>query len=392
MMIDLLCGGVSERIELPRGVVELQDILDRTPMIRHDAEVTFRLRDGELLRRVHDTPLFKVMTADLYLLNEFVRRYEGLSQTEKIAFAALVNRQQPQDLAEAYPLIKGLDSVPMILAYDHYQLGRYCIEHELTPEVWDCPAYVRPCLDAMKIGKLADEMLGGIFLDGYYCDIEKYVCPDQSLDIPKPDEKLFRLLIGTPDEHGDENAEWLALPCEDEEIYELEFQFNMGLDMLECYRFESALPTLKVFDLYGKDELFALNALAKNLLELDTTAFLKYKAILKVENLSSFTDAAESLEQMDEYDFSIVADEADFAREYLIAVLPEGFDQTPLYEADMHDFGRAILASKGARMTGYGAVLKNSDLYSPVMDESMRGQISTQCAEPTNEMIGGMSL
>ncbi len=50
MMIDLLCGGVSERIELPRGVVELQDILDRTPMIRHDAEVTFRLRDGELLR------------------------------------------------------------------------------------------------------------------------------------------------------------------------------------------------------------------------------------------------------------------------------------------------------------------------------------------------------
>ena len=194
------------------------------------------------------------------------------------------------------------------------------------------------------------------------------------------------------DKHGDENAEWLALPCEDEEIYELEFQFNMGLDMLECYRFESALPTLQVFDLYGKDELFALNALAKNLLELDTTAFLKYKAILKVENLSSFTDAAESLEQMDEYDFSIVADEADFAREYLIAVLPEGFDQTPLYEADMHDFGRAILASKGARMTGYGAVLKNGDLYSPVMDESMRGQISTQCAEPTNEMIGGMSL
>ena len=74
MMIELLYGGMSERIELPKGVVELQDILDRTPMIRHEAEVTFRLRDGELLRRVHDTPLFKAMTADLYLLNEFVRR------------------------------------------------------------------------------------------------------------------------------------------------------------------------------------------------------------------------------------------------------------------------------------------------------------------------------
>ena len=131
MMIELLYGGMSERIELPKGVVELQDILDRTPMIRHEAEVTFRLRDGELLRRVHDTPLFKAMTADLYLMNEFIRRYEGLTQPLKIAFAALVNRQQPQNLAEAYPLTMGLDSVPMIRAYDHYQLGQYCIEHEI---------------------------------------------------------------------------------------------------------------------------------------------------------------------------------------------------------------------------------------------------------------------
>lgn len=384
MIIELLYGGISERIELPKGVIELQDILDRTPMIRHDAEVTFRLRDGELLRRVHDTPLFNVMTADLYLLNEFVRRYEELSQTEKIAFAALVNRQQPQNLAEAYPLTKGLETVPMIRAYDHFQLGNFCIEHEQTPEVRDCPAYVRPYLDAMQIGKLADEMLGGKFLDGYYCDVEKYVCPDQSLDYPKPDGKLFRLLIGTPDEQGDEAAEWISLPCEDEDIYELEFQFNMGLDMLDCYRFESALPTLQVLDLYDRDELFVLNTLAKKLDALDKTTFLKYKAILETGNVRSVADAAERLEQMDNYDFSIVADEADFAREYLIGVLPEGFDQTPLYDADLYDFGRAILAHKGAAMTGYGAVLKDGGLYAPIMEESY------QQTEEMDEMMGGM--
>ena len=385
MMIELLYGRMSERIELPKGVVELQDILDRTPVIWHDAEVTFRLRDGELLRRVHDTPLFRTMTADLYLLNEFVRRYEDLTQQQKIAFAALVNRQQPQNLAEAFPLTKGLESVPMIPAYDHYQLGRFCIEHEQTPEVRDCPAYVRPCLDAMKIGKLADEMLGGSFLDGYYCDVEKHVCPEQSLDVPKPDGKLFRLLIGTPDEHGDENAEWLALPCAEEEIYELEFQFNMGMDMLDCCRFESALPTLQVFDLYDEDELLVLNTLAQKLSELDRTAFLKYKAILEYENVRSIAGAAEHLERLDDYDFSIVADEADFAREYLTAVLPEGFDQYPLFDADLHDFGRAILARKGAAMTGYGAVLKNGDLYAPIMDNTY------QQTEEMNDTMGGLS-
>ena len=386
MIIELLYGGMSERIELPKGVIELQDILDRTPMIRHEAEVTFRLRDGELLRRVHDTPLFKAMTADLYLLNEFVRRYEGLTQPLKIAFAALVNRQHPQNLAEAYPLTKGLDSVSMIPAHDHYQLGKYCIEHEQTPEIRDCPAYMRPYLDAMQIGKLADEMLGGKFLDGYYCDVEKYVCPDQSLDYLKSDGKLFRLLIGTPDENGDENAEWIALPCEDEDIYELEFQFNTSLDMLECKRFESALPTLQVPDLYDGDELFELNALAKKVDTLDKTAFLKYKAVLEYENIHNIADAAKRLEQMDNYDFSIIADEADFAREYLIAVLPEGFDQTPLFDADLHDFGRALLARKGAAMTGYGAVLKDGELYAPLMEEHY------EQAEEMNETMGGMQL
>ena len=29
MIIELLYGGISERIELPKGVIELQDILDR---------------------------------------------------------------------------------------------------------------------------------------------------------------------------------------------------------------------------------------------------------------------------------------------------------------------------------------------------------------------------
>ncbi len=386
MIIELLYGGISERIELPKGVIELQDILDRTPMIRHDAEVTFRLRDGELLRRVHDTQLFKAMTADLYLLNEFIRRYEGLTQPQKIAFAALVNRQQPQNLAEAYPLTKGLDSVPMIRAYDHYQLGQYCIEHEMTPEVRDCSAYMRHCLDAMQIGKLADETLGGIFLDGYYCDVEKYVCPDQNLDVPKPDGTWFRLLIGTPDENCDENAEWISLPCEDEDIYELEFQFNMGLDMLDCYRFESALPTLQVPDLYDGDELFELNALAQKVDTLDKTAFLKYKAVLEYENIHNIADAAKRLEQMDNYDYSVVADEADFAREYLIAVLPEGFDQTPLFDADLHDFGRALLARKGAAMTGYGAVLKDGELYAPLMEEHY------EQAEEMNETMGGMQL
>ena len=71
---------------------------------------------------------------------------------------------------------------------------------------------------------------------------------------------------------------------------------------------------------------------------------------------------------------------------YSIAVLPEGFDQTPLFDADLHDFGRALLARKGAAMTGYGAVLKDGELYAPLMEEHY------EQAEEMNETMGGMQL
>ena len=379
MMIDLVCDGKFQRIDLPHSVLEIQDVLDRYPVWQNGSLVTFRFCDKEFESRMPGSLFTKPITDDLYLLNEFVRRYEDLTEVQKLAFAVLVNQRQPKYLENAFPLTSGLDSVITFKASNYEDLGKICIAEEQLPAVAECPMRVRPYLDAEKLGRELAEMLDGAFLEGYYFGPQDYVCPDLKPHYPKPDGALFRLLIGN-DEFEKEEAIWIALPSQYEDLYSLEVNFVMDLEHMQCYRFESALPALQRFDLHDRDELFALNDLAWKLSKLDADTFLKYKAVMDAAGVTRISDAKDLLEQLYEYTFEPVADCNEYGQRFLAKLLPESLSSA-LDETDLYDLGQTMLQKIGGKMTDYGVVMKGNDLY----------PVTQQTDEPEEEM-GGMRL
>lgn len=187
MTLKLMWDGETQEYAFPREVLELQDILDRMHCTPGESQIDFEICDWQ----PEYMPLYSlydcVFRADIYKLNLFVQRYEAMSEQEQVVYGAVLSRNKPQSFGMILKMTYGLDSVPVIPAMGFADVGRFCIEHEMLPEIADFPPQMRPLLGCAEVGKMMAERNGGVFTNGFYCEPDAYEVPDIRIEIQKPE-------------------------------------------------------------------------------------------------------------------------------------------------------------------------------------------------------------
>ena len=228
----------------------------------------------------------------------------------------------------------------------------------------------------------------GWYIDEHYCVTSGYEPPDINIEIGKSERCFFRLLV-VPEETKIQEAKWISLPCEKEELSE----FYNGI----CLDFQSSLPmiTEEYFsDMKLSDEL---NYLAQKLSELSKTDFVKLKAVMEAEEKHEIYEAFYCMRDLNEYEFDKnISDQSDFGRAYLLKNLPANFDISMFESMEMFDFGQGILTHNHGEITSYGAISgRGQDLYSALTvqpEQQLEEDIEEDMEEDFEMEMGGMSL
>lgn len=335
--------------KFPMTVFELEDTLDR--LGTDNPVVNFSISEYEN----PDLPksLCRNFTADIYKLNLFAERFEKLEFTELTAFKSLLISNPECDFEDMLLMTYGLDSVMIYPCQSCYELGETVIENEMMPELERCSDEILELLDREKIGSIFKERDGGKFIDGCYCVTSGYEPPDINIEIGRPENHFFRLLIA-PDFEKKEQAHWVTLPCERAKLFEI----YDGV----CLEFQSSLPYIKFRDTH---QIGKLNALTERLSHLYHGDFIKLKAVMETENITDISGAAAAIDRLSEYEFDqSVQDYNEFGRAYLSRNLPTNFDKSALESMNLYDFSMKILAQTGGEVTSYGAISgRGQELY-----------------------------
>ncbi len=248
------------------------------------------------------------------------------------AFRSLLVENPESSFEDMLLMTYGLDSVMVYPCGNCYELGETVIENEMIPELESCSDEILELLDREKVGKLMCEREGGQFVDGCYCLTSGYEQPDISIEIGRPENCFFRLLI-VPEEEKIEQAQWLSLPCETEITPDL----CNGI----CLDVQSVLPNLTLDDAHKID---ALNDLAKLLSELSHDDFVKLKAVMEAENIHDIAETLDCIGRLSEY-------------------------QLDRNISDSSDFGQVIPERKQGEITSYGAISGRGQELSGDLDE-----------------------
>ena len=147
----------------------------------------------------------------------------------------------------------GLDSVKIYPCENCCKLGETVIKNKMITELESCSDEILALLDCEKVGRLMQKREIGVFVDGHYCVTSGYEKPDISIDIGRPENCFFRLLI-VPEEEKIEQVQWISLPYETE----ITCDFCNGI----CLDFQSSLPNLKFDD---ARKIGTLNELAEQM-------------------------------------------------------------------------------------------------------------------------------
>lgn len=385
MKINLKNGEfLSMSREFPMNVFEIQDTLDRLKIPDDKPIVEFSISEYDNMELPY-TLCRREFSADIYRLNLFAERMENLNFSEMTAFKSLLIANPECSFEDMLKMTYGLDSVMIYPCRDCCELGETVIENDLMPELESCSDEILELLDREKIGRLMQEREDGVFIDGYYCVTTGYEPSDINIEIGRPENCFFRLLI-VPEEEKIEQAQWVSLPCETE----ITCDFYNGT----CLDFQSSLPNLKFDDTHKID---TLNELAKQISQLSHDDFVKLKAVMESENICEISDTLDCIGRLDEYQFDRnIFDHSEFGRNYLARNLPTNFDISVFENADLHDFGSEVLNQKHGEITSYGAISgRGQELYSVLTAQSTR-QLDEDFEEDYEENfemeIGGLSL
>lgn len=358
MKISIYKDGVSNVENFPKPVLELQDILDRQHNRHDNACVQFCFpHDRDTL--LPSAMLDELFYMDIYRLNFLIEQYEQMSPGQRVAFVAVADNIKAEHPDDLIPLTFNLISVPTIAARNYSELGQFCIENEMLPEVESCPEDVLPYLDRERIGMLMAERNHGVLLGGCYCEPEQYECRNVAVEINRPQGEFFRLRIGAPCD--EQNAQWFSFPCKFEDIWNFSDRCGLDSEELVCYEMQSAIPRF-VFD--DMEVLQDLNEVAWQLHNLSPENVTKVKAVMSAEDSCGIAGLQAALRTRDEYQFEVVDDYSHYALRYLRANLPEGFHISALSGTDLYDLGVTVLGAKKGSMTEYGVLIRGGDLYS----------------------------
>jgi len=167
MKIHLFFNRMQQPENFPVSVLKLQDILDRRQTPQDESTVVFSFVDS-----LPSKLKIKTFSADIYRLNVFAQYYEKLTDAKKAVFSAVVNSMEINDFEDVFLLTYGLDAVPVIKAETLEDVGQFCIDHEMLPELERCPEEILPYLDRKEIGKTRMLRYSGILQNGFYCEPE----------------------------------------------------------------------------------------------------------------------------------------------------------------------------------------------------------------------------
>ena len=353
MKVHLKNNGYALSAEFPMTAFEMQDALDRLKYPAGNSEVTFRIYEFKNMNMPSEL-YEKDFSADIYRLNLFVHRYEGLDYAEQAVFKGLVERNPACEIDDMILMTYGLESVPVWQCDDIDELGETVINGRMIDEIKDFDDEKLEILSRTMVGAVYQERNGGAIIDGYYCELSAYEKPDISIEIGRPGSCFFRLLI-VPEEEKTEQAQWISLPCETE----ITADFCNGI----CLDFQSVLPNLKFDDTSKIDKL---KELAEQISELSQNNFVKLKAVMEAENIHGIAETLGCIGRLSEYQFDRnIAGSSGFGKAYLLKNLPADFDYAILENTDLCDFGQVILERKQGEITSYGAISgRGQELYS----------------------------
>lgn len=258
----------------------------------------------------------------------------------------------------------------------------------MMPELESCSDEILELLDREKIGSLFQERDGGKFIDGCYCVTSGYEPPDINIEIGRPENCFFRLLV-LPDHEKTEQSQWVTMPCDEETA--------LMMDGMICRKFQSALPGITKKSFNSEIKISILNQLAKSLSELSHDDFVKLKAVMEGENIHDIAHCIECAEHLDEYQFDqSVQDYNEFGITYLSRNLPTNFDVSALNNMNLYDFSMKILAQTGGEVTSYGAISgRGHELYSALTvqsEQQLDEDIEEDYEEDFEMEMGGMNL
>ena len=378
MRIYLKNNGCAVSEKFPMTVFEMEDVLDK--LKQTESIVRFEISEYDNMK-LPSSICHRDFSADIYRLNLFAERLENLNSSEMTAFKSLLSANPDCDFEDMLLMTYGLDYVMVYPCSGCRELGETVIENEMMPALEGCSDEVLELLDPEKVGSLMQKQDGGVFIDEHYCVTSGYEPPDINIEIGRPENCFFRLLI-VPEEEKIEQAQWISLPCETK----ITADFCNGI----CLDFQSALPNLMLDDTSKIDQL---NDLAKSLSELSHNNFVKLKAVMEAENICEIGETFECIEHLTEYEFDVnISDQSEFGKTYLARNLPANFNISMLENMDLFDFGQGILSHNLGEITSYGAISgRGQELYSALTVQPEQ-QLEEELEEDFEPEIGGMSL
>ena len=381
MKINLKNGESTSFVkEFPMNAFEIQDTLDRLKIPDDKPIVQLEISEYDNMEFPFALCL-RDFSADIYRLNLFAERLGNLDFSEMTAFRSLLKTNPESDFEDILKMTYGLDSVMIYPCSDCRELGETVIENELMPELESCSEEILELLDCEKVGRIMQEREGGVFINEHYCVTSGYEKPDINIEIGRPENCFFRLLI-VPEEEKIEQAQWISLPCETE----ITADFYNGI----CLDFQSALPNLK-FD--NTHKIGELNELAKQISQLSHDDFVKLKAVMESEQIYEISGTLDCIDDLSEYEFdATVQDYSGFGKAYLARNLPVDFDVSVLEGVDLYDFSSKILKQTGGEVTSYGVVsARGQSLYS-ALSVQQEEQFAEELEEDFEPEMGGLSL
>lgn len=354
MRIYFKNNGYALSSKFPMTVFEIEDVLDKLKQMESD--VRFEISEHDNM----ELPMSicgKEFSADIYKLNLFAERLESLEFMEMTAFKSLLASNPECDFEDMLQMTYGLDSVMVYPCKDCCELGETVIENEMMPELEGCSDEILELLDREKIGSIFQERDGGKFINGCYCVTSGYEPPDINIEIGRPENCFFRLLVA-PDSEKREQAHWVTLPFDEEK--------HLYLSEMKCLEIQSSLPGITKKSFKKVLEMRVLNQFSERLSKLEHSDFVKLKAVMEAENVHDISRCIECAEHLDEYQFDqSVQDYNEFGIAYLSRNLPTNFDISALKNMDLYDFSMKILAQTGGEVTSYGAISgRGQELYS----------------------------
>ena len=381
MKINLKIGEfISVSMEFPMNIFEIRDILDRLKIPDDKPIVQFSISEYDNMELPY-TLCRRDFSADIYRLNLFAERLEKLYSSRMTAFKSLLIANPESSFDDMLLMTYGLNSVMIYPCENCCKLGETVIKNKMMPELKKCSDEILALLDREKVGRLMQQREIGVFIDGNYCIISGYEKPDITIDIGRPENCFFRLLI-VPEEEKIEQAQWISLP----------FDAEMTSDLCNgiCLNFQSALPNLTLDE---ASKIDALNDLAKLLSELSHDDFVKLKAVMELENVHEISDTLNCIGRLDEYEFDRnIFDQSDFGRAYLLKNIHKNFDCSAFKDMDLYDFGQVILERKQGEITSYGVISgRGQELYSALTVQPEQ-QLEEELEEDFEPEMGGLSL